>query len=544
MQEQVGFADLNIAPELVELLHRNNLGAPTEVQVRLIPAALDGRDCLARVRSGSGKTNAYILPIVQRIDPSGGLQALVFQPTKALAAQLERNMRRYSGARGVRVELAEGAAGRGDDPRGRSRFDSESSAPQPDAPPHVLIGTPRTIEERLNPKLNANDVRFVVLDEADVLLEQDGRRVEELLVGVRNDRQVFVLSSTLDDRVRAFAADFQRDPLVVEIEPAAAQSTRADQAFMRVGPGMHFDMLLSFAKQVRPRLALVYARDEEIGREIAERLYRARVDARWIDVPPARGGRRDDRGGVVVVCDPPPPRVGTLPVSHIVHYDPPPDAAGYQARVDAATRLNRTGYSVLLLDAEQAALVPTLGAALGKPLREMEPLEVPERARRGERGRRDDSDTQRERGSGDEFDARGGPADAQERGEPGARGERDRRGRDGGRDGGRNGGRDGGRGGRDGGRGGRDRGREGGRDPNRYEAPRDGSSERSAPRPAAGAKPAPSSLAAQYGPMYHDAELEARGLTPLPRTLGNRFAARRRRTAPRLRRMTEPDQAG
>lgn len=537
MQEQVEFAQLGIVPELVELLHRNNLGAPTEVQVRIIPEALKGRDCLARVRSGSGKTNAYILPIVQQIDPQGGLQALVFLPTKALAAQLERNMRRYSGARGVRVALAETIGQRGfEERRPRSRYDTEETAPpSDDLPPHVLVGTPRGIEERLNPRLNANDVRYVVLDEADVLLEQDGRRVEELLAGVRNDRQVFILSSTFDDRVRAFSTDFQQDPLVVEIEPAAAQSTRADQAYMRVAPGMQFDMLLSFAKQLRPRLALVYARDEETGRHIAERLSRARVDARWIDDPP-RGGRRSDRAAAVIVSDPPPPRVGTLPVSHVVHYDPPADADTYRARLDSATRLNRGGYSLLLVDNEHTSLVDSLATSLTQPLREMEPLQIPERTRRDERGGRGDRHPRGDRDgrpNGFEGDAaeaaNAAPGDDSQR----DRGDdRERRGdrRDGGRGRDR---RDGGRDRRDGGRGRHDgRGRSGGRDERR--GGDSGRHEQGAPAAPQGGN---ATLAAMYGPLHRDAELEARGLKPLPRTLGSRFPSQRRSSPPRLRRL-------
>lgn len=392
------FGGLGLGERVLAQVATMSFDAPTEVQRRLIPAITGGRDALVRARSGEGKTNAYILPIVDRLRADAGLQALVVVPTRAIAMRMQRNFARYTDAMGLRAELErarDGRRPRRDHPPADSQPEAPAAAEPPPGLPHVLLATPQHAREVLerNPAERA-DLSIVVIDELDAMLDMGGAEAVEQLLDAVQGKQVVLIAGELGDDVRDVSARRQRDPVTIDPPPGEPVPQRVEHVCFRIDEEDPFDALVSFCKQKKPRLALVYAEDPPHADALLDRLARVRVEARAL----RERGRRAPRGrgadsSVIVAVEPGTRQLSTMPFSHVLHFAPPSSAAAYQQRLEHCDRLNRRGQSILLLESDHP-LVGEIEAALGLTVQWLDPLPRPEHARgrgrsRDERGRRD-----------------------------------------------------------------------------------------------------------------------------------------------------------
>jgi len=424
---EADFQALGVATELIAALDRLRIDAPTEIQQKMLPCVLDGRDVLARACTGAGKTNTYLLPILQTVEPGVGVQVIVIQPTRSLALQFQRNLKRFEPERKLKAAVVGGGRG--------GRDGEELLADNPD----VIITIPRGAALLAKQAgLDLSTVKLLVIDEVDAIIDERGadrlREAHELL---EHKHQTVMLSGVLSKEVRELASVMLNDATEIETEQSSPRAFSVSHSYYAVTPEDKFEALLSFCKQMSPKLAIVFANTEEEGREIAHRLGRAYVNSRWIDERHGRGRRdRDDRrssrsgGDVIVACDPPPRRLSTIPATHLLHYDLPEDVDAYTLRLRQASRLRRTGEVVVFMEADQQDLLAEIEERIGKSLKKREPLKAPERSRRqrSERsssgGRRDGKSDEGRRGgasrSGGKSDAGGGgappakPADAPE----------------------------------------------------------------------------------------------------------------------------------
>lgn len=466
IHDEADFASLGIAAELITALDRLRIDAPTDLQCSMIPAVLAGRDVLARALTGAGKTNTYLLPILQTVTPGAGCQAIVVQPTRALALQFQRNLQRFAPEKPLRTAvLVSGTEGRDDSDPFRKN-------------PEVLVTIPHggtVLAERHDQDWAA--VKMLVIDEVDAILEERGPHSLEELHGILpRSRQTIMLAGELNKDVRAIAATIMRDLLEIDAVPMRTRASLAVHSYFAVASDDKFDALLSFCKQESPKLAIILTRDEETGREIAHRLERARVNTRWIDERHGRNRRemakqrsRTD-SEVIVACDPAPRRLCTIPATHLLNYDLPADVDTYMHRMEQASRLRKDGNVISFIEPPQESLIPKIEQNLGKTLDRRAPLETPARHRQSERGKS---------GSG--------------RGRSGDRPPRDKQ-----------------------------RSRNGMRSHN--------TARKDSPEPLpqnAERSPAPGSSRFNE-PLHRDQELESRGIQPPPRTLGSRFRTNRR----------------
>jgi len=365
-----GFAELGLEADLVEAVERARLETPTQVQRELIPLALLGRDCLVRVRPGSGKTNAYILPMVQRMKPGGGLQALVLLPTGALAERVERFVARFAHVRRLRTTALTA--------RGRSRHEPDPLL----HPPECLISTPRSVLEALtSSKLDPAGIRLVVLDEVDSMLDGDhGQTLRDVLDRLGPERQTIVLASELSDPVRELAGQYLREPETIDVAADESRVRAVEHCLVTVEPGAEFDALVAYCKTERPRLAIVFANQETTARELAHRLSGVGCDARWVGQRrrPPRGRDRSDRRReraeieVVTASDPPEHRLSTIPATHVLHYESPADADSYLHRIERCARLLGPRISVVFADSRHQQLLDEIEARLRASLRRLE----------------------------------------------------------------------------------------------------------------------------------------------------------------------------
>jgi superfamily II DNA/RNA helicase len=375
-----GFEDLGVEPSLISALQRLKLSAPTEIQRRLIPAILDGKDCLARASTGAGKTNAYLIPILQRTSPGEGPQALVIQPTRSLTLQLQRNLRRFASEQPLRTAVVVGGR--------RSRTQPDPLADAPD----VLIATPRGAAELVRRPDDWSTLRILVVDETDAILDDRGpEQLRQVHAALGEQSQTVLIAGNLDEPVRALANELLRDPIEIDVPPGAPRAASAAQGYFAVDPEEKFDVLVSFCKQQSPKLAIVLTNSEEQGRDLTKRLERMRISCRWIGVRRPRR-RRDERGRppprprseVIVASDPAPRRLSTIPASHVLHYELPDDVDAYMHRLQQTARLRKHGSVIAFVQPDQHPLLEEIERRIHKPLQKLETPRRPERPRRNQ----------------------------------------------------------------------------------------------------------------------------------------------------------------
>lgn len=376
------FEALGIKPDLIAALERLRLDAPTEIQRQMIPAVLDGKDCLARAHSGAGKTNTYLLPILQTVTPGEGLQAMVILPTRSIALQFQRNLQRFAPEKPLQTAVALG---------GRSSHDQPDPLSQS---PEALIATPRgagSLTRRSDHDWSA--LRILVIDEADAILDERGSdQLEQVHDALKHEYQTILLTGSLDEPVRALADKMLRDPVEIDMPPGKPRSTSASQSYFAVEPDEKFDALVSFCKQESPKLALVLTNTDEQARMLTQRLERVRVTCRWIDErsdPKRREqrGRRQprDRSEVIVVNDPAPRRLSTIPASHLLHYEMPDAIDTYMHRLEQASRLRKQGEIIAFVEPSQETMLAEIEQRIGKTMKKREPLKRPPRRQRDQK---------------------------------------------------------------------------------------------------------------------------------------------------------------
>lgn len=384
--DPTGFLSLGLSPKLVDLLVERKIDAPTEIQRQLIPQVLAGRDCRAITRTGSGKTNAYLLPLLQMVRPGEGLQALILLPTREVAAQAQRNLERHSREFPLRVRVATSSRGRPVQPP-RDRDGERLTG----GTPNILLGTPGAIRGLArHEKLDLSTVRILVLDEADSLLEGSSpEAIQELINHASPDRQIIIFAAEFDETLTALADRNQRDPVLVEAQPQSTPMAEVDQRVLSVAPDRRYEAVMGLLKHEHCKAVCIFAAHDNDAEKLAHRLERAGIEARWLNgqrLDERRPPRRDDRRGrdrhedrrdggsrhhaptVYLSIDPAPRRLSATMLTHAVHLDLPHNPDVYVERVERCARLNRRGFSLLLLTPRDAETLALVEARIGKTL--------------------------------------------------------------------------------------------------------------------------------------------------------------------------------
>jgi ATP-dependent RNA helicase DeaD len=345
------FAALGLDDRLEAACLRARLDAPTDLQHQMIPAILAGRDCLAIARSGAGKTNAYILPIVQRLSPQHALQAVVIQPTRATARIILRGFHRFA-ERSTQVELLA-------DTRSRLRRRD----------PHVLVSTPHAAVRLLERQSGDwwSSLKTVVVDDLDTLIQVGAREpTESFLRGLDPKPQLVLITGDMNEQVEALAGEFLDEPARFEAERISPATDRLRPSYVEVGADERFDALCGLLRRRRPRLALVFTGSADSAQSLARRLNAARFSARWIEERRRRHHDRRTRATteVAVAGDPPAAVLRTIPAAFVVHYDLPDEDGVYAERMDQCERVRRGSPCVALITAGQRDRLDRLGKQL------------------------------------------------------------------------------------------------------------------------------------------------------------------------------------
>ncbi|HPD32349.1 MAG TPA: DEAD/DEAH box helicase [Phycisphaerae bacterium] len=354
------FAELGIQTPFLSALQRMGFSRPTEIQQRLIPLALAGRDVLGQARTGTGKTAAFGLPLLQLAKPAEGLQGLVLVPTRELAVQVAAEMLRLAETSGLRVVPVYGGQ--------RIRQQVHLLGRKP----HFVVGTPGRVMDFLDRRiLSFSGIRFVVLDEVDRMLDIGFRDdIKRILSQVKTAHQTILVSATMTDEIKRLAEQYMTDPVEVNVSQDKMTVDEVRQSFYTVDRWDKYRLLRTVLDSRKPKLAIVFCNTKHAVRKLAKRLNGDGINAREIhgDLVQAKRDRvmsrfRKHAIHVLVATDLAARGIDVQGITHIINYDIPDDPLGYVHRIGRTARMGCFGEALTFVTREE-----------GKQLTEIEKL--------------------------------------------------------------------------------------------------------------------------------------------------------------------------
>jgi len=371
-----GFLKFGLRPEILEALATIGFREPSPIQTAAIPELLLGRDLVGQAQTGTGKTAAFALPLLERIDPTQrGPQVLVLAPTRELAMQVAEAFNSFAAKLNqVRVLAVYGGA------------DFRDQIQQLRRGVQIVVGTPgRVMDHMRQGTLDLSGLRSLVLDEADERLRMGFiDDVECVLEQLPSQRQVVLFSATMPNEIRRISQKYLNTPAEVTIRPKAADGRRIRQRYLMVPAPHKIEVLERILEAERREGVIIFARTKAITVTVAESLEQHGYDVAVLngDVPQAQRERtierlRDGRVDVLVATDVAARGLDVDRIGLVINYDIPFDGEAYVHRIGRTGRAGRHGDAILFLTPRERRFLGGLERAVGQPI---EAMDVPSNA--------------------------------------------------------------------------------------------------------------------------------------------------------------------
>jgi len=349
------FDDLNLAPAIMKAVREQGYETPTPIQAQAIPAVLAGHDLLAGAQTGTGKTAAFVLPLLDRLSreeaPKSkfggkGVRALVLTPTRELAAQVEESVRQY----GKHLDLNSTVV-----------FGGVGMNPQIDRIKRgvdVLVATPgRLLDLQQQGFLDLSTVQVLVLDEADRMLDMGFiHDVKKILALVPKDKQSLLFSATFSDEIRELAATLLKDPLSIQVTPSNTTVQRISQVIHPVGRGKKKQVLVHIINEHNWSQVLVFTRTKFGANNVAEFLTKHGINAMALHGNKSQSARTQALAGfksgdirALVATDIAARGIDIDDLPHVVNYEIPNVPEDYVHRIGRTGRAGASGEAVSLV---------------------------------------------------------------------------------------------------------------------------------------------------------------------------------------------------
>jgi ATP-dependent RNA helicase DeaD len=345
------FSELGLAPEILEAVHDVGYEQPSPIQEQAIPPLLEGKDVIGQAQTGSGKTAAFGLPMLQYVDPAQDeLQALVLTPTRELCIQVTQALRAYGSRKGVDVVAAFGGA------------PIRSQQSQLRAGGQIVVGTVGRVKDLISRHvLLLHSCRFVVLDEADEMLDLGFLEdVERILALTPSSRQTALFSATMPAPIRKLAERYLYDPVTVKVKAATLTVESVEQFALQVPGREKVERLIEVLESERPQQALVFVRTKIRCEELFRRLRDRGLEVRALHGDMTQGARdgvmisfKDGRLPLVVATDVAARGIDISGVSHVINFDIPISPDVYVHRIGRTARVGRSGRAITLFEPRQ-----------------------------------------------------------------------------------------------------------------------------------------------------------------------------------------------
>ncbi len=338
------FSEMGLKKEVIDALRDMKFDEPTKIQAKTIPLIMRGKDLLGQAETGSGKTAAFGLPIVNALEHGRGLQALVVAPTRELAEQIAKEMAKFSKYKHLKTAAVYG--GVGIEPQIAALRDAD-----------VVAGTPGRILDHMERKtINLSHVKFLVLDEADRMLDMGFiEDMERIIKATPTNRQTMLFGATISWTLMEICQRYMRQHETVSLGKKVSEEFLR-QEYYEVEQGRKFSLLVHLIRREKPRLAIVFCNSRFMADAVANNLARLGMEAHAI-----HGGHSQDKRNrimagfhagkvhVLVATDVAARGLDIKNVTHIFNYDVPEKAEDYMHRIGRTARAGGEGRALTLL---------------------------------------------------------------------------------------------------------------------------------------------------------------------------------------------------
>ena len=351
------FAELGLTKELVRAVAQEGYTRPTPIQQRAIAPVLEGRDLLGCAQTGTGKTAAFVLPVLQRLGRStrtGSIRALVVAPTRELAAQIDERITAYGRHVGVRHAVIYGGVGQ--------RAQEQALRNRPD----ILVATPgRLLDLMEQGFVQLGGVEIFVLDEADRMLDMGFiHDVRRIVAAVPKNRQTLLFSATIPSEIARLISSVLNNPVRVDIAPEVTTAERVEQCVWFVAKNDKRRLLERILREEKAERSIVFTRTKHGANRLAEQLTRGGLRAEAIHGNKSQGARERALEGfkagsvaVLVATDLAARGIDVDGISHVFNYDLPNVPESYVHRIGRTGRAGASGRAVALCDSEERTLL-------------------------------------------------------------------------------------------------------------------------------------------------------------------------------------------
>ncbi|MBQ7345840.1 MAG: DEAD/DEAH box helicase [Oscillospiraceae bacterium] len=338
----ITFADLGLSEAMLKALEKKGYGWPTTIQAEAIPHFLQWKDVIAKAPTGTGKTFAFGIPMIEHIDPElEAVQALILAPTRELALQIGDELRSLlTYFSGIRVAVLYGGAGIG------------GQIKQLERKPQIVVATPGRLMDHYNRKtIRLDKIQTVVLDEADRMLDMGFfKDVTRIIEKVKNRKNLGLFSATISQEVMTVSWMYQRDEVEITVEPKQEDRPDIDQFCMTVSPLEKAETTLRLIRTQGYERVMIFCNTKHMCQRLSDDLHRAGLDCECIhgDIRQSQREKtmqryRDGKLPVLIATDVASRGIDVDDVDCVINFDVPDENEYYVHRIGRTGRAKRKG---------------------------------------------------------------------------------------------------------------------------------------------------------------------------------------------------------
>lgn len=366
-QTESKFSDLGISESILKVLEKLHLNQPTPIQQKTIPTAITGQDLIGIAQTGTGKTFAYGIPMLQRLGLTKG-QGLIIAPTRELALQVEESIKKLGQALGLRTAILIGGEG-----LDRQLFQLRKK-------PHIIVATPgRLIDHLKRRTFKLDQINILVLDEADMMLDMGfAPQIQEILKQVPSERQTMLFSATMPAAIVKIAANYMKLPVSIEVAPPGTTASQVDQEIFIINGEERFEHLEKILDQYAGSV-LVFVRTKHGVKALTLKLQASGHKATEIHSNLSLNRRRaalndfkSKKERILVATDVAARGLDVSGIELVVNYNLPDNSEDYVHRIGRTGRAGQTGKAITFATAHEQREIREIEKLINKEIKRTE----------------------------------------------------------------------------------------------------------------------------------------------------------------------------
>nr|WP_197031412.1 DEAD/DEAH box helicase [Bacillus sp. UNC438CL73TsuS30] len=371
MKTLTKFQDLGISQETLKAVLKMGFEEATPIQAETIPLSLENKDLIGQAQTGTGKTAAFGIPLVEKVDTSvEAIQGIIIAPTRELAIQVSEELYKIGSGKRVRVLPIYGGQDIGRQIRSLKKA------------PHIIVGTPGRVLDHINRKtLRLDHVHTAILDEADEMLNMGFiEDIEAILAEIPTERQTLLFSATMPGPIQRMAEKFMKDPQIVRVKAKEMTVPSIEQYYVEVQEKNKFDVLTRLLDIQSPELAIIFGRTKRRVDELSEALNLRGYTAEGIHGDLSQAKRlsvlrkfKEGSIDVLVATDVAARGLDISGVTHVYNFDIPQDPESYVHRIGRTGRAGKTGVAMTFITPREKSYLNVVEKTTKRKMERMKP---------------------------------------------------------------------------------------------------------------------------------------------------------------------------